>query len=373
MTEYRARRRRNIRMLKDGRAEVRIEEGEHVHKRILPTYKAAERYRDSFKTRAAFASIGIDLPGEDVNGKPLRIHALLDAYITGLEREGVGPNTLRDVRQRVHVLKQFFSPLADARRIDEESLRNYWHWRKGHPMSEGGTGGVSILREIAYLRAALGRKKIRFDKVPADLRSKAKHRDRFIPDEEEVPVFLQTLQECSLERAFCEMLAFTGRRKIECRTVRWQDLDLKKARARYQDTKPGTTEWRPLFPEAVEALQRWLQCPGRETDKEGHVFVYGGRMLKDSTLRKRILRGAKAAGLPFFEQGTLRHFFAFNAVSRGLELTFISWLMGHKRIQTTMIYVNRALRRLGMKTLQDRPIFRKNTMPDSYHHENAVH
>ncbi|MEM6286598.1 MAG: tyrosine-type recombinase/integrase [Bacteroidota bacterium] len=178
--------------------------------------------------------------------------------------------------------------------------------------------------------------------------------------------------------------AATGLRVGEVRTLRWQDVG--DDRVRVQASRaggPGPLEglvdgapewpgfvpkWRkartvPLLPEAARAL-RAASEGGLYPYSEGHVFgerlphrlvwpsphalrgMSHGRarsgMLSASTIAKawqtaRALAGVGDEGHTFH---TCRHTFASHALQRGVPVAHLQRALGHRNIQTTMIYAH---------------------------------
>jgi site-specific recombinase XerD len=63
----------------------------------------------------------------------------------------------------------------------------------------------------------------------------------------------------------------------------------------------------------------------------------------ESRLRKRLMVVSKKCGFPDVAKlHSLRHTFASHLVMKGIDLPTVKKLMGHSKIETTMIYVHLA-------------------------------
>lgn len=93
----------------------------------------------------------------------------------------------------------------------------------------------------------------------------------------------------------------------------------------------------PLGKEARRALQLWLVVRG---DGPGALFTGKGTDgLSTRTIQRRVGEIAARAGLEGITPHDLRHTFAKRALDRGVPLTTLKELMGHKRLSTTARYV----------------------------------
>lgn len=157
---------------------------------------------------------------------------------------------------------------------------------------------------------------------------------------------IKTLLESSDEWLYPIFYTFlnTGMRKSELLNLEWSDVDFgrKKITIRVKDNwQPKTSEREiPINNGLLELLQKH-----KENTKKGvYVFhnVKGDRIGK-STLRKRLMVLTKKCGFPDVTKlHSLRHTFASHLVMKGVDLPTVKKLMGHSKIETTMIYAHLA-------------------------------
>jgi integrase len=129
------------------------------------------------------------------------------------------------------------------------------------------------------------------------------------------------------------LLALTGMRLGEGRTLRWDAIDPERGLLRLVERKTGTTEVR------IGAAARLLLSQQPKLDP---VYVFPSALVKgpmiDPTKVWRAVR--RAAGIEDCRLHDLRHSFASNLVNAGASLPVIGALLGHKNVATTQRYAH---------------------------------
>jgi len=124
----------------------------------------------------------------------------------------------------------------------------------------------------------------------------------------------------------------TGMRRGELFKLQWKDIDFRNRFVRVADSKNGESRKIPMNQTLEEALKR---IP-RRLDL---VFVFPGRTGKGLTnVRRRFLKTLEAAQIEDFRFHDLRNTFASRLVMKGVDLTTVKELMGHKSIEMTLRY-----------------------------------
>ena len=86
---------------------------------------------------------------------------------------------------------------------------------------------------------------------------------------------------------------------------------------------------------AVQALHAYLDVRGMgPTD---HVFLYRNRALRKDLIPDRIRAASRRTGVKVTSH-RLRHTFATQLLNAGCQVTSIQKLLGHKRLNSTMVY-----------------------------------
>ncbi len=152
--------------------------------------------------------------------------------------------------------------------------------------------------------------------------------------------------------AMVAVAVYAGLRKGELHGLRWRDLDLDArrltvARSYLKVPKSGKPRHVPINPALVPTLRTWKDhCPATE---EGLVFpVAGERKVQWRMGRTDTMHGLadvlKAAGchVPAKPWHALRHTFASHFMMAGGNILTLQKLMGHQKLEMTMIYAHLA-------------------------------
>ncbi len=156
----------------------------------------------------------------------------------------------------------------------------------------------------------------------------------FLADEE-TERLLEVLETwpCRDSADFVKFAMLTGLRRGEIFRLKWEDLDFDRGMITLQAPKGGKTVTLPLSDEAMAVLRnRQITSP----------FVFPG---KQGAMRADFKgpweRIRKAAGLPeSFRFHGLRHNFASQLVSSGVDLAVVKELLSHKDMTTTQRYAH---------------------------------
>lgn len=136
--------------------------------------------------------------------------------------------------------------------------------------------------------------------------------------------------------AVLRLLIFTGCRRDEILTLRWQDVDLDKACLRLPDSKTGAKQ---VFLNS-SALEVLANTKRRENNPYVIPGAKRGRHLVN--IEKPWRRIRERADLPDVRLHDLRHSFASIGAEVGLGLPMIGALLGHKDAATTQRYAHLA-------------------------------
>jgi integrase/recombinase XerC len=138
-----------------------------------------------------------------------------------------------------------------------------------------------------------------------------------------------------LDRATFHLLWQGGLRLGEVEELRLEDLDLAHKRLSLRDGKLRKDRTVYLAETAIHALQEYLAVRG---DGSGdHVFLYRNAPLRKDIIRDHLKYAGERMGVKVYPH-RLRHTCATQLLNAGCRITSIQRLLGHKKLNTTMIY-----------------------------------
>jgi site-specific recombinase XerD len=138
-----------------------------------------------------------------------------------------------------------------------------------------------------------------------------------------------------LDRSAFYLLWQGGLRLGEVEDLLQEDLDLPGRGLTVRQGKGRKDRTVYLTDTAVRALQEYLAVRGMgPTD---HVFFYRNRPVRKDLIRERIKAAGKRVGVKVTPH-CLRHTFGTQLINAGCRVTTIQKLLGHRRLNSTMIY-----------------------------------
>ena len=146
--------------------------------------------------------------------------------------------------------------------------------------------------------------------------------------------------------SFIRFLMFTGVRRGEAFSLKWENVDIERGFITLMNPKGGKTVKLPLNNMAIDVL--------KSIDRKESDYVFPGktgeRLTDISSSWRRIKKIAK---LPVeFRLHDLRHHYASTLVSGGVDIFTVSRLLSHKDVGTTKRYAH--LSDAAMKSATDR-------------------
>lgn len=239
-------------------------------------------------------------------------------------------------------------------RITPENIEKYKIMRKAN------VGNRTINLELAALKHMLNTaiKWRKLNENPMKKVSKLpeeKRQPKFFT-EEEIQKLYQACKRNEHLLPIVKLALSTGLRKSELFSLKWADIDFNNGILYVKKSKSGKSREIPLNNTAMESL-----TSVEKHNKNEYVFCnengeryFGVRTSFEKALKKV---GLKERGVGFH---TLRHSFASHLIMRGADITTVKDLLGHSKIETTMIYAHltpahkRVAVELGDMTFKDK-------------------
>ncbi len=171
------------------------------------------------------------------------------------------------------------------------------------------------------------------------------HRERYLT-RDELPNFLKALDELNdrLSVASIKLLLFTGCRRNEILSMRWDQVRLEEGRIFLPTTKNGRSRSVLLNTKAREILESLQAGKGDDRRTRDSDFVFpsraGTRKGYIYDLRKPFETACAIAGVEGLRIHDLRHSFATIAIMGGASLYDVQKLLGHSDISMTQRYAH---------------------------------
>lgn len=139
--------------------------------------------------------------------------------------------------------------------------------------------------------------------------------------------------------AIVEVLLQTGMRISELASLKVSDIDFDKAHIYIasQNNQPERTI--PMNNAARKALEKYLQVRPKTTREDTLFLTKTSRPFLVRNIRSAIDRYFRIAGIKDAKVNDLRHTFIVEQLKAGTPLTYVSKLVGHKRVTTTERYL----------------------------------
>ena len=146
-----------------------------------------------------------------------------------------------------------------------------------------------------------------------------------------------SLRDDQLDRAWFYLLAHAGLRLSEMCELRLGDLDLTGRRLAVRQGKGQRDRILPLSTTTCQVLDDYLAV--RAPARTDHLLIFDQQPIKPALVRARLRRYGAAVGVRVSPH-RLRHTLATRLVNAGMDIISIQRLLGHEKLDTTMIYAH---------------------------------
>jgi len=140
-------------------------------------------------------------------------------------------------------------------------------------------------------------------------------------------------------RAYFITSLMTGLRPSEIRYLRWENIDFKYKRINIFQKK--TKRWKtiPVIPAVEKALL--LHYENSSSDEWVFPSEHGKPFTENKNINKYHFKPLlQKLGIPYKSLHVTRHMFASVLISNGMDINWVSRVMGHTNIETTLKYYN---------------------------------
>ena len=282
----------------------------------------------------------------------LTLTDLVDKYLrwcetTGRKRE----STIKTDRARLTAFLRWSDTtnLFTAQSITRSNLRRFQDyfndngtWYKGHaprkPQNRKNTWNRYIHILSALFKWCVDRGYLQSN--PVDLKEFITNEGKKLPPRvytaDELQSLFETIDcmESALKSAMFRLLAYSGIRLGEARKLKWKDVDLKNKTMIIRETKNNVDRSVPIAKKLLPYLKKLPK------NSEYVLAQESGIPYSESGWQQLWRKALNEANVDHGRIHDLRHTFGTELVRQGIDLKTVQEIMGHSRIETTMIYAH---------------------------------
>jgi len=260
-----------------------------------------------------------------------------------LQRRNYTPETVRGYIIAVKQLAQYFGKSPDL--LGAEEIRRF----QLYLLTEKKLAPSTVKLRMAALRflyqKTLKRRDLDFDDIPFP---KAPKKLPVILSPREVAQLINAASNL-MHRTILMVLYGTGMRRTEARMLKVEDIDSERMVIHIRNAKRSRDRDVPLTPKLLEALRRYYRW------KKPRVYLFSstaGRLGEEQSISAKTVwniccAAAQRAGLrKKIGPHSLRHSYATHLVEAGTDLRTIQLLLGHARLEHTLVYLHLSRRHL---------------------------
>jgi len=246
--------------------------------------------------------------------------------------------------------------IAAVSQISRDDIEDYKVWLAAQPRASGRTITAETHRQRMRTVRQFFERIIEWDWPDAPARNPVIAWD--IPKKPEpLPKFLDDRDAARLmaaarastdprDRLVAELLARTGMRAGELANLE-VDAVLRIGAGHWPHIPPGklrTDRYVPLHPELTDLLAGWTAANLEHIRRHKRLAADYRGPLNRHIIGRIVHRAGRAAGVPAMHPHRLRHTLATQAINRGMRLEAIAALLGHQKMDMTLIYAKIANR-----------------------------
>ena len=260
-----------------------------------------------------------------------------------LQRRNYSGETAREYILAVKQFAQYFGKSPDL--LGAEEIRRF----QLYLLTEKKLAPATVKLRTAALRffykKTLKRRDLNYDDIPYP---KAPRKLPVILSPHEVVLLINAAWNL-MHRTILMVLYGTGMRRTEARLLKVEDIDRELMVIHIRNAKGSRDRDVPLTPVLLRALRKHYQW------KKPRVYLFPStrghlgedQPVSDKTIWHVCHMAAKRAGInKNIGPHSLRHSYATHLLDAGADLRTIQFLLGHARLEHTLIYLHLSQRRL---------------------------
>ena len=287
--------------------------------------------------------ISVELNDVDVSEKPFddgddfRIanRIILHRFITAKRLQGLSQRTLSSYQYRIVKFLAFMD--KPLRKVNVEDIRNYFLFQKQrNPLISNNALESQRLTLSSFYTWMSNESIIYYNPIIRMPKFKVEKKVRKPFTDEEIEL-LRVHTKNGRDLAIVEVLYSTGMRITELVTLDRDNVDLDRGEAIVYG-KGAKERIVYLNAKALVHLKRYLKSRQDDNPALFVAFRFPYRRMEKTGIELMIRNLGKAAGVPNAYPHRFRRTMATNAINRGMPIQEVKDMMGHEKMDTTMIY-----------------------------------
>ena len=260
-----------------------------------------------------------------------------------LQRRNYSAETAREYIMGVKQFAQYFGKSPDL--LGAEEIRRFQLYLLTEKKLAPNTVKLRMTALRFFYKKTLKRRDLHYDDIPYP---KAPRKLPVILSPHEVTLLINAAWNL-MHRTILMVLYGTGMRRTEARLLKVEDIDRELMVIHIRNGKGSRDRDVPLTPKLREALREYYRW------KKPRVYLFPSTQghlgddqpVSDKTIWHVCHMAAKRAGInKKIGPHSLRHSYATHLLDAGADLRTIQFLLGHVRLEHTLIYLHLSQRRL---------------------------
>jgi integrase/recombinase XerD len=272
--------------------------------------------------------------------------------------ESTQESYLRRIQAFLTYMKELKKPIDT---MNDDDIQHYILYLKREKGNKAGTIN-NYISAIKFFFTFVLQNKWNAQKIP---RMKRTLSFPVIPPKEDVLVLLHGTDNLK-HQAILMLIYGSGLRVGEVAKLKIKDICSKNMSIRVEQAKHNTNRYTILSQNALEVLRDYFRKYFAKTTYSLDDWLFPGQKSGEhysvKSIQNTIIKLRNKLGLdPHISPHTLRHCFATHALEDGVDPVYIQQMLGHKRLQTTLMYLHMTSKSfMGIKSPLDTKGFVKD-------------
>jgi len=269
-----------------------------------------------------------------------------ELFLENCKSRNLSLNTIEKYRNSLNLFDTFLSELYNRPvYIDEvkpEDMDRFL-FQRYNPKQYSSSARHNVITAFRSMYSYFERKKLCENKGKLVKSEKVETDERETVSEMEFRKIMQNIN-ASTTKAVFHTLYYAGLRINEALKLKLNDVDLVKDELHVKETKTKQDRTVPINAKLKKVLQDYLENGRIDCRTDNFFSTYPKGQICAQEINKQLRKAIKKAGIEKkITAHSMRHSFASNLITRGVDVITLRTLLGHKNIRTTSIYCHTTL------------------------------